>query len=134
MDGYRFDRMIKTLAAALPRRDALKSLGASGVAALGSRLRFHDSAEGKKKKKKKKKDRCRDRRQSCGGKKKCCGKNTACRSFPTPTCMTLSGRRCCGLEGAPCSNDPDINNCDCCDGLFCGGFIGEPGHCQEEPS
>ena len=127
MDGNRFDRITRTLLASLPRRDAVKALAASGVATLGARLGVEETIAGKKK-------RCRKRRKTCGGKKKCCGKNTACRGFPTPTCATLSGRRCCGLEGAPCSNDPAINNCDCCDGLFCGGFIGEPGRCQEEPS
>ncbi len=126
MDGSHFDRIARTLAAGFPRRDALKAIAASGVATLGSRLGFEETASGKKR-------RCRKRRRTCGGKKKCCGKNTACRSFPTATCTTLSGRHCCGLEGAPCNNDPAINNCDCCDGLFCGGFEGQ-GRCQEEPS
>ena len=124
MDGIHFDRIARMLAAGLPRRDALIALTASG-AALDSRLGFEETAAGKRR-------RCRKRRKSCGGKKKCCGKNTACRSFPTPTCATLSGRRCCGLEGAMCSNQ-DFDACDCCDGLFCGGPVGEPGRCQEEP-
>ena len=127
MDGNRFDRIARTLAAALPRRAAVKTVAASAVAAVGARLGFEETVAGKK-------QRCRKRRKSCGGKKKCCGKNTACRGFPTDTCLTLSGRRCCGLEGAPCNNDPGINNCDCCDGLYCGGLIGEPGRCQEQPS
>ena len=126
MDGSRFDHIAKSVAADFPRRDALKALAASGVAALGSRLGFEETAAGKRR-------RCRKRRRTCGGKRKCCGKNTACRSFPTATCTTLSGRHCCGLEGAPCDNDPAINNCDCCDGLFCGGFEGQ-GRCQEEPA
>lgn len=127
MDGSRFDRIARTLAAGLPRRAAVKAAAASSVAAIGARLGFEETAAGKKK-------RCRKRRKSCGGKKKCCGKNTACRSFPTDTCLTLSGRRCCGLEGSVCKNDPEnLNHCDCCDGLFCGGPVGEPSRCQEEP-
>jgi hypothetical protein len=127
MDGNRFDRITRSLVARLPRRDAVRALASAGLATLATRIGLEETIAGKKK-------RCRKRRRNCGGKKKCCGKNTACRNFPTPTCTTLSGRRCCGLEGAPCNNDPNINNCDCCDGLFCGGIQGEPGRCQEEPS
>ena len=130
MDGTRFDRLTKTLVASLRRRDALRTLAASGFATLGVSFAF----EAIKAKKKNKKRRCRKRRSKCGGKIRCCGENNACRSFPTASCLTLSGRYCCGLEGAPCSNEPTINNCDCCSGLFCGGIMGEPGRCQEEPS
>ena len=126
MDGSRFDRIARALAPGLPRRAAVKAFAGSGVAAVGARLGFEETAAGKKK-------RCRKRRKSCGGRKKCCGQNTACRSYPTQTCATLSGRRCCGLEGAPCGSEPTLSNCDCCDGLFCGGPVGQPRRCQEEP-
>ena len=127
MDGNRFDRITRTLVTHLPRRDAVRALTSTGLASLATRLGFEETEAGKKKKK-----RCRKRRRKCGGKNKCCGKKTACRSFPTPTCATLSGRRCCGLEGATCSNQ-DFDACDCCDGLFCGGMVGDQGRCQEEP-
>jgi hypothetical protein len=130
MDGNRFDFIVKTLIAHAPRREAIKALAGGGLAAVAVRFSA-DETDARKKKR-----RCRKRRQTCG-KKKCCGQKSglvACREFPTATCTTLSGRHCCGLEGAVCSNDLDINNCDCCDGLFCGGVPGQEGRCTEEPS
>jgi hypothetical protein len=149
MDGKQFDQIVKILSNFTLRRDALKSLvGAAVAASLGI---AETSAKKKKKKKgrKKKKKRtddvvvpppppppppCVNRRQPCGTGAKCCGEElglVACRQFPTVTCPTLSGPRCCGLEGADCDNSVGINNCDCCDGLFCGGTTGI-GKCQEE--
>lgn len=119
-------RLAGKISESTPRRVALRLLGATGFATIASRL-SEEEADAKKKKK-----RCRKRRQICGGKKKCCGTDTACREFPTATCTTLTGRLCCGLEGAACDNSTGINNCDCCDGLFCGG-VGI-GQCQEEPA
>jgi hypothetical protein len=132
MNGNRFDFAVKSLVAHAPRREAIKALAGSGLAAVAANFDIHDIFAGKKRKR-----RCRDRRARCGRKKKCCGHKiglTACRQFPTANCTTLSGRFCCGLEGAVCSNDLAFNNCDCCDGLFCGGIPGEEGRCQEEPS
>jgi hypothetical protein len=130
MDGTRFDFIVKTLVAHAPRREAIKALTSGTLAVVAAKLGV-DKTDARKKKR-----RCRKRRQTCG-RKKCCGHKSglvACREFPTTTCTTLSGRFCCGLEGAACSNDPSINNCDCCDGLFCGGLPGQEGRCQEEPS
>jgi hypothetical protein len=131
LDRNRLGFIVKTLITHAPRRDAIKTLASGGLAAVGIKLGVDATDAGKKKRK------CRQRRQTCGGKKKCCGHKsglTACRQFPTTTCTTLSGRFCCGLEGAVCNNDLTINNCDCCDGLFCGGIPGQEGRCQEEPS
>ena len=131
MGGLRFDFIVKTLIANTPRRDAIKALASGTLAAVAVKFGA-DGTDARKKKR-----RCRDRRRTCGGKKKCCGQKSgliACREFPTTTCTTLSGRHCCGLEGAVCSNEPAINNCDCCDSLFCGGIAGQEGRCQEEPS
>ncbi len=128
MDGTLFERLSKALSDVAHRRTTFKALAGTGLASLGAPLVFDEAGA-----KKKKKRRCRKRRQSCGGKKKCCGGDTACREFPTLSCTTLTGKRCCGLEGAVCDNTPGINNCDCCDGLFCGGVEG-PGRCQEEPT
>lgn len=127
MNERRFDRLTKALSDRAHRRTTLKAFAASVLTTLGASIGLDEAGA------KKKKRRCRKRRQACGGKKKCCGGDTACREFPTLTCSTLTGRRCCGLEGAECDNAPGINNCDCCDGLFCGGVEGL-GLCQEEPS
>lgn len=128
MDGHQFDRLARLLTTPSGRRSALLSLLAPALSAAGLGLALDDAAA-----KKRRKRRCRKRRQACGGRKKCCGKDTACREFPSAECTTLTGKRCCGLEGAACSNDPAINHCDCCPGLFCSGVEGT-GRCQEEPT
>lgn len=131
MGGDRFDFIVKTLLPHAPRREAIKALAGGALSVVATKLGAGDTDARRKKR------RCRERRKPCGGKRKCCGRKsglTACREFPTATCTTLSGRFCCGLEGAVCSNDPAINDCDCCDGLFCGGIPGQEGRCQEEPS
>ena len=126
MNGPDTDQIAHALVNHAPRRDAIKTVAGSGAAALAAWLGFGDVAARNKKK------RCRKRRQSCGGRKKCCGANTACREFPTITCSSLSGRRCCGLEGAPCDKPMIGDSCVCCDGLFCGGPVGAQQRCQEE--
>ncbi len=130
METTPLKRIAVAISDSTPRRVALRLLGATGFAAIAARLSDEDVDARKKKKRKK---RCRQRRHACGGEKKCCGANTACREFPTASCTTLTGRLCCGLEGAECDNSIGINNCDCCDGLFCGGIDGI-GRCQEEPT
>jgi hypothetical protein len=125
MDVKRLDEVAKKLIANVPRREAVRTLAGGISVALATRLGLGradvEAAD------------CRRRRRLCNRSGQCCGNKTACREFPTATCPTLSGRRCCGLEGASCSNDLDKNNCDCCNGLFCGGVTGR-GVCQEEPS
>lgn len=118
-----FDHIAHSLTDSSPRREAVRSLLGSSLAAIAARVGI-DAATAKKKKK-----RCRKRLQSCGGKKKCCGKNqTACQEYPTPTCADFSGRRCCGQDGASC--DVSLGGCDCCSGLFCTEVEGE-GRCRE---
>jgi hypothetical protein len=150
LDGSLFDRIAKAVANVTPRREAVRTIAAGGLAAAAAKLGIAWTiADDKKKKKKKKKRRrrrkqkpqtpltCLARREPCGGEAKCCDHEsglTACREFPTETCLTKSGFLCCGLEGAPCDNTVGINNCDCCDGLYCGGLAGQPGKCQEAPS
>jgi hypothetical protein len=124
MDVKRLDQVARKLIANVPRREAVKTLAGGLSAALAAKFGATEVAAGD----------CRQRRRACTRGGQCCGgKKTACRKFPTLTCPTLNGRRCCGLEGAPCSNDPARNNCDCCDGLYCGGVSGR-GVCQEEAS
>jgi hypothetical protein len=124
MDVKRLDQVARKLIANVPRREAVKTLAGGLSATLAARFGATKVAAGD----------CRKRRRSCSRGGQCCGgKKTACREFPTSTCLTLDGRRCCGLEGASCSNDPDKNHCDCCDGLYCSGISGR-GVCQEEPS
>ncbi|MCC2627650.1 MAG: hypothetical protein K0S14_1300 [Thermomicrobiales bacterium] len=124
MDVKRLDQVARKLIANVPRREAVKTLAGGLSATLAARFGAAEVAAGD----------CRKRGRSCTRGGQCCnGKRTACRKFPTDTCSELSGRRCCGLEGAPCRNDARYNHCDCCDGLYCGGVTGT-GRCQEEPS
>jgi hypothetical protein len=149
MDGKLFDRITKSLVDIAPRREAIKALAGGGLAAIAARIGAVE-ADAKNKHKKKKKKRknatqpapvpapqaCIERRRTCGAGVKCCNQDvgqTACRTFPTATCASLTGLHCCGLEGADCDNTLGINNCDCCDGLFCGGTEGF-GRCQEQPA
>ena len=149
MDGKRFDQIAKLLSNITMRREALKAL--AGVAATAG-FGFAETSAKKKKKKKKKKtspvaipppppppppppQACLERRRTCGAGVKCCNEDvglTACRMFLTGTCSSLTGLRCCGLEGADCQYSVGVNNCDCCDGLYCGGTEGF-GRCQEQP-
>jgi hypothetical protein len=124
MDVKRLDQVARKLIANVPRREAVKTLAGGLSATLAARFGATEVAAGD----------CRRRRRSCTRGGQCCGgKKTACREFPTPSCPTLSGRRCCGLEGASCSNDPAKNHCECCDGLYCGGDNSR-GVCQEDPT
>ncbi len=144
MNGNRFAVIVRTLIGHTPRRVAIKALAGAALAAVAARFNVDPIEANKKKKRRRRRRRKRNQRQTCvergltcDGSVKCCGQEsglTACREFPTTTCTTKSGRFCCGLEGAVCSNDLAINNCDCCDGLFCGGIPGQEGRCQEEPS
>jgi hypothetical protein len=139
VDSKLFDRITRVLAGISPRRDAAKALAGTGFAAIAARYGL--VATGAKKKKK----RCRKIGQSCGGRKKCCHKSglVRCQSFPHRDCIGVefTGRRCCGLEGAPCdpnfgeplSPDPlTFGNCSCCLGLFCGKQLDDSFKCQTE--
>lgn len=122
MDGNRFDRISRSLIARLPRREAVKALAGSGLVIVAARLGLEEMDARKK--------RCRKQGRSCGGKKKCCGNKLKCQNITKPGCDHVTGKRCCGLEGAVCNNDADNNShCDCCDGFFCSGTTGL-GHCQ----
>lgn len=48
MDGSRFDRITKTLADHTPRREAVKALAGSGIAAVVARFGFDAVEAGKK--------------------------------------------------------------------------------------
>ena len=66
--------------------------------------------------------RCRKRLRQCDGRKKCCNGSGLIRcqivqDGDKPACDSLLGRRCCGIDGAPC--DPANNDCDCCPNTFC---------------
>ena len=125
MDVKRLDQVARKLIANVPRREAVKTLAGGLSATLAARFGASDVAAGD----------CRKRGRSCTRRGQCCGgQKTACREFPAGKCPpTLDGRRCCGLEGASCSNDPDRNHCDCCGNLYCSGVSGR-GVCQEEPA
>ncbi len=126
MDGNRFDRLTRTLVANLPRRGAVKALAAASIATLSAKLGAVEIEAGKKR-------RCRKLGRPCGGKKKCCGNKLKCQNITKPECDHITGKRCCGLAGAICSNDPGHNHCDCCDGFFCSGTSGQ-GQCQSTPT
>jgi hypothetical protein len=135
MDGELFDRIAKHLAGLTPRRDAVKVVAAGGLASVGAGLlKVHATA------KKKKKNRCRKFGQTCGGKNKCCKNKgpASCQEFDNQECfgVDLSGKRCCGLEGAICNpnfGDPGaFGNCSCCHPLFCGQQPGGKFRCQNE--
>ncbi len=123
MDGNRFDRITKTLI----RREAVRALAASGLAAIAARIGFAETGAKKKEK------RCRRQGQTCGGRKKCCSNKTKCQDITKPGCAQVVGKRCCGLEGAVCSNDDGNMHCDCCDGFFCTGSAGL-GQCTSTPT
>jgi len=124
MDVKRLDQVARKLIANIPRREAVRMLAGGLSATLATRFGASEVAAGD----------CRKRGLPCTRGGQCCNaKKTACREFPTATCDTLSGRRCCGLEGAPCKNELGRNHCDCCDGLYCSGVTGT-GVCQEDPS
>ena len=124
MDGNRFDRLTRTLIASLPRRGAVKALAAPSLAAVSARLGAVEIEAGKKR-------RCRKHGRSCGGKKKCCGNKLKCQNITKPECDHVTGKRCCGLGNAVCDNAN--GHCDCCDGYFCSGIIGQ-GLCQSTPT
>jgi hypothetical protein len=141
MDSKLFDRISKALADISPRRDAAKALAGTGFAAAVARYRADQTGAKNKKKKK----RCRKIGQTCGGRKKCCNKSghVKCQSFPHRDCIgtDLTGRRCCGLERAPC--DPNFGeplnqeptsfgNCSCCLGFFCGKQLDDSFKCQSD--
>ena len=128
MDGNRFDRITKSLITSLPRREAVKALAAGGLAAAIARLASGETTA------KKKGRRCRDQGQMCGGDKKCCGHKIKCQNITKMGCDHVTGKRCCGLEGAVCNNDADSNShCVCCDGFYCTGIAGL-GQCTSTPT
>jgi hypothetical protein len=143
MDGGVFDRIVMNLAGHRHRREALRALAAGGVLLAGGSFDAEQAA-GKKKKKK----RERKLGQTCGGKKKCSKKNgpAVCQEFGSSLCVgvTLTGNRCCGLEGSKCdpnfgvSPEPDpvnsVGNCSCCEPLFCGTLLDGEFRCQVEPT
>lgn len=136
MDGVDFDRLAKLLAGSSLRRTAVRVAAGAGLTALVARF-GGDAAVAKNKKKRKK--RCRKFGQTCG-KKKCCKTNgpAKCQQFGNQECfgVELSGKRCCGLEGARCNpnfGDPGLlGNCSCCHPLFCGQQPNGQFRCQTE--
>ncbi len=113
MDGSRFDCVLRSLATGTPRRTVLKGLvGGSLAAALG--LRAPDASA----------RACRERQRRCRNVDQCCGGKAACQRTTKLTC-SLSGKRCCGKEGAMCSVEAD--GCDCCDNLLCNPIPGGGG-------
>ena len=115
------------LASLVPRRETLKQFAGLGVAVFAAKLSAY-STEAKKK--------CRKLGHKCGGDKKCCGRKSGlvgCRQFPSNECPSLSGRRCAGLESAPC--DRANGNCDCAPGFRCVAVSlgSNAGTCQETP-
>lgn len=139
MDASRFDRLIRTISDRVLRRQALRAL-AGGSVVLAAGVADKDAAEGKNKRK-----RCRKPGGACGGRKKCCqGKGAVlCQEFSNPLCegVSLTGNRCCGVEGTVC--DPEFGtsltptegshgNCSCCAGLYCGKQTDGSFRCQTE--
>lgn len=134
MDGAGFDRLARLLAGSSPRRTAVRVAAGAGLTALVAKIGGGEAAAKKKRKK-----RCRRFGQTCG-KKKCCKTNgpAKCQEFANQECLgvALSGKRCCGLEGARCDpnfGDADLfGNCSCCHPLFCGQQPNGQFRCQAE--
>ena len=126
MDPERVSRPLGTVSRISPRRQALRLLGAAGLAAAGASATL--TADAKK--------RCRKRLQACDSNKQCCGGggDSACRPLGTNKshCVPLPTQFCCGQEGASCKFDNQ--SCDCCGDLLCIGPSGKKGKCQPEPT
>ena len=112
MDGERFDGIVMRLAASAHRRRALGLLAGAVVAGAVGRRSAAAQAVGT--------DVCRQRLGRCGRRGQCC---EAAGDHPV-ACARLSegcgradrypGDRCCGQEGAVCSD-----SCGCCRGFVC---------------
>jgi hypothetical protein len=138
MGGSLFDRITRTLVDTAPRREAVRALAGSGLAAVAGGLGLGEVAAKKRRKK-----RCRRIGQHCGGKRKCCNGSglVRCEEFPVLDCPDISGFYCCGQVGAKCDPDfgeprgPDpetFGNCSCCSPLFCGRQTNGEFRCQIE--
>jgi hypothetical protein len=141
MDGTLFDRVVKSLADAGHRRNAVKTLAGAGLAAVTTKFGADNATASQ--------NTCQNIGQRCGGSKICCNTSglVSCENFPTSLCVhpgKPAGTRCCGQEGARC--DPKFGtplephkvspnargNCSCCDPLFCGKQNDGKFRCQVE--
>lgn len=133
MDEPIFDRIAKTLVTHGARRDAVKTLAGSALAAVLSR---RDEFARAKHHRHHHKKRCRKLAQSCGRKKKCCNKSglVKCGLSSSPVCEDQE-KHCCGVEGAVCFKTEANNGgaCECCAGFLCvGDNAPERSHCVPE--
>ncbi|MFT4040046.1 MAG: hypothetical protein QM692_17840 [Thermomicrobiales bacterium] len=159
MDASQFDRLARTLADPLLRRQAVRTLAGAlaGGVALTAGAATETAARKKKHRKSKKKRKttttttpppCRQPGEDCADATTCCqtGGMTVCRPFLNTQCtgVALTGNRCCGVEGTVC--DPTFGtplipmspnshgNCSCCAELFCGEQLDGSFRCQTEPT
>lgn len=154
MDPAHFDRLARTVADPLLRRQALRAL--TGALALTAGAATETAARKKKHRKKKKHKTtttttpppCRQPGEECADAAACCQTSgtTVCQPFLNTQCMgvALTGNRCCGVEGTLCNpafGTPLIpmspnshGNCSCCAELFCGEQLDGSFRCQTEPT
>ena len=110
MDGQMFDDIVRHLAASQSRRQTIRALAGSALAAalgpfgLGQVAAQEIAA-------------CRERLALCDEATDCCEeRNVACRRL-SRRCRERTGlrrERCCGVRDARCAD-----NCDCCRGFRC---------------
>jgi hypothetical protein len=122
MEGPRFDCLTRRLAGTASRRQMLRTLAVTGVAAGLTRIGAPTAlaadvgtAE------------CIGLRQKCKRRKECCGGGRRDCDQVSSDCdkkRLKNGTRCCGTEGAPCGT----NSCFCCKGLTCG----QDGRCENQ--
>src|SRR5215208_379877 len=118
MDGHRFDRIARGLAAGRTRRGIVKGLGAAALGGLGLARPGGAGADNACKPAGK---RCNQTAQCCAG-LLCTG--GACAPPPTTTTTTTT------TTLAPCvGNTPCTTGADCCSGECIGVVSGEVGSC-----
>ena len=102
MDSTRFDGLARDLASPSTRRQALRTLAATGLGLGIARLGLDGTDAKGKGKKKRVTERCKKREQ-CGGGLQCKPSNSQNSCFPD------TEKRCCKPVGAKCDN-----GCECC--------------------
>lgn len=120
MEGPRFDSLTRRLVGAGSRRQVLRSLAATGAAALVARFGASEASAAEV-------TDCTGLRQTCQRRRECCGggrRDCARISRACDKDRLRGENRCCGTEGAPCGD----NSCFCCIGLVCG----RDGQCEPE--
>lgn len=111
MEGPRFDNLTRRLAGGGSRRRVLRSLAATGAAAVLARFGATEASAAEA-------AACTGLRQVCQRRRECCGggrRDCARLSRDCDKDRLRGETRCCGTEGAPCGD----SSCFCCIGFVC---------------